>query len=103
MEKSRGLRFLTRILLVVTAVGGGSLPTAQAAVVRSHLGADGDINGNGNGRHNHNAFIIDSPSQSHDIQHIRNLNVGGNTLSPAAICKKTRRCRIIQRLVVSYP
>jgi hypothetical protein len=57
----------------------------------------------GNGRNNRNSFIINSPSISHDIQHIRNVNVGGHTVTPAAICKKTRRCKIIQRLVVVDP
>ncbi|MDN3354789.1 hypothetical protein [Actinomadura sp. DC4] len=57
--------------------------------------------GNGNGRHNRNSFIINSPSFSHDVQHIRNVNVDGNTVTPAAICRRpARRCVIIQRLVV---
>jgi hypothetical protein len=58
----------------------------------------------GNGRNNRNSFIIDSPSISHDIQHIRNVNVGGNTVTPAVVCKgHLRRCKVIQRLVVVDP
>jgi hypothetical protein len=73
-----------------------------SAAAFGHGGWPGD--GLGNGKNNHNSFIIDSPSFSHDIQHIRNVNVGGNTVTPAALCKKhVRRCKIIQHLVVVDP
>jgi hypothetical protein len=107
MDTSGGVRSLAQIFLVAAAVGGGwsFAAPARAAIVPAHLRTDGWGNGNvlGNGKHNHNSFIINSPSKSHDIQHIRNVNVGGNTVTPAAICKKSHRCTIIQRTVVSWP
>ncbi|MCW2862809.1 MAG: hypothetical protein JWP48_4517 [Actinoallomurus sp.] len=58
----------------------------------------------GNGKFNHNSFVINSPSLSHDIQHIRNINVGGNTVTPAAICKRhVHHCKIVQRFTVVDP
>lgn len=58
----------------------------------------------GNGKFNHNSFVINSPSFSHDIQHIRNINVGGDTVTPAAICKRhVHHCKIVQRFTVVDP
>jgi hypothetical protein len=81
----------------VLASGAG---TAAGAAI-TPFGGNGS--GSGNGRHNRNSFIINSPSDSRDFQHIRNVNVSGNTITPAAACKRhTGHCRIIQKVVV-YP
>ncbi|MGH3376042.1 MAG: hypothetical protein ACRDP6_14995 [Actinoallomurus sp.] len=96
-------------LCLAGAFFGGVLSIAAdagAAVSQVNLPAgqgDGGWSGSGsgNGRHNRNSFIINSPSQSNDVQHIRNVNVGGNTVTPAAVCRRpARRCTIIQRVVV---
>lgn len=58
----------------------------------------------GNGRANHNSFVIYNPSFSSDVQHIRNVNIGGNTITPAAMCKnRIRHCKIIQNLNAFAP
>jgi hypothetical protein len=63
------------------------------------LGGGGGAGNSGNGKYNRNSFIVNSPSISRDIQHIRNVNVDGNTVTAAAICKRpARRCTIIQKL-----
>jgi hypothetical protein len=47
---------------------------------------------------------MNSPSLSNDIQHIRNINVGGDTVTPAAICKRhVHHCKIVQRFTVVGP
>jgi hypothetical protein len=88
--------------MVAAFVGGvlADLPDASAAPLPSWGGGGGGGSNSGNGRHNRNSFIINSPSISHDIQHIRNINVDGNTVTPAAICNRPRRCKIIQNLTV---
>ena len=98
----RTVRSLVEICLAA-AIAGGVLadgPDAWAAQLPSWGSGGGDGNHSGNGRNNRNSFIINSPSISHDIQHIRNINVDGNTVTPAAICKRSGRCRIIQNLSV---
>jgi hypothetical protein len=101
---------LARMGVVALALGAGlSIEAAANAGVASSVvtlggGSGGPVDNLGNGRHNRNSFVINSPSISHDIQHIRNINVGGNTVTPAAMCKRhVRRCKIIQHLVVAYP
>ncbi|WP_141959136.1 hypothetical protein [Actinoallomurus bryophytorum] len=94
--------------VVALALGAGlSIEAdASAGVASSAIsqGSGGPVGNLGNGRHNRNSFVINSPSISNDIQHIRNINVGGNTVTPAAMCKRhVRRCKIIQHLVVDYP
>ena len=88
-------------LAIATDANAG---TASSAVTLGHGGGSGSgspAGSYGNGRNNRNSIIINSPNWSHDIQHIRNINVGGNTVTPAAMCKKhVRRCTIIQRFVV---
>ncbi len=82
---------LTSISLVLLVVGAGT----RTAYAGDH---------NGNGRHNRNSFAYNSPTINHGIQHVTNSNVGGNTASQSAFCKKwVRTCRIKERLVVSYP
>jgi hypothetical protein len=92
---------------VMLALGAGLSVGAQAnagvasPVMRPRGGSGGPVGDLGNGWHNRNSFVINSPSISHDIQHIRNINVGGNTVTPAAMCKRhVRRCTIIQRFAV---
>jgi hypothetical protein len=65
----------------------------------------GGGNGSGNGKGgNRNVLIINSPNSSHDIQHIRNVNTGGNTITPTALCNHLKRnCKIIQNVWVDYP
>jgi hypothetical protein len=83
---------------------GGMMPNdadASAAHfgVPAYGGEGGAASHSGNGKFNRNSFIVYSPSISHDVQHIRNVNVDGNTVTAAAICKKpARRCTIVQRL-----
>jgi hypothetical protein len=84
-------------LAIETDANAGAAPP----VVVLHGGSGGPVGNLGNGKFNRNSFVINSPSFSHDIQHIRNINVGGNTLTPAAVCKHhVRRCTIIQRAIV---
>jgi hypothetical protein len=106
----RSMHSLTRMGVVALVLGAGLSTEADAnAVVTSSAvvlggGSGGPVDYLGNGRNNRNSFVVNSPSISHDIQHIRNINVGGNTVTPAAMCKRhVRRCKIIQHLVVSYP
>jgi hypothetical protein len=92
---------LAKICLAASFFGlvSGTGTAADAAVVP--FGGHG--NGSGNGSHNKNSFIINSPNDSHDFQHLRNVNLGGNTITPAAVCRApVRRCRIVQKVVV-YP
>jgi hypothetical protein len=92
------LRTLAPICLAATFIGGILVVDADASVSYVY-GGDGAGSNSGNGRHNRNSFIVNSPSISHDIQHIRNINVDGNTVTAAAICKKpARRCTIVQKL-----
>jgi hypothetical protein len=78
-------------------------PAAAGAAVTPYGHSAGAGTGSGNGSHNRNSFIINSPSSSHDFQHIRNVNISGTTVTPAAVCKRpVRHCRIIQKVVV-YP
>jgi hypothetical protein len=93
---------LARMCLAVMLAGGISSidVDAGASVVPAGHGGGWSGNGSGNGRHNRNSFIINSPSESRDVQHIRNVNVGGKTITPAALCKHAVRCRIVQRIVV---
>lgn len=97
----RTVRSLVQISLAIACAGGvlADGPGASAAQLPTWGGGGGGSN-SGNGRHNRNSFIINSPSVSHDIQHIRNVNVDGNTVTPAAICNHPRRCKIIQNLTV---
>ena len=93
--------------VVALALGAGLSIGADAnagvAVVRGG-GSGGPVGNLGNGRNNRNSFVVNSPSISHDIQHIRNINVGGNTITPAAMCKRhVRWCKIDQRLVFIDP
>lgn len=84
-------------LAITTDANAG---VTSSAVTLAH-GSGGPVGNLGNGRNNRNSFVINSPSFSHDIQHIRNINVGGNTVTPAAMCKRhVRRCTIIQRFAV---
>jgi hypothetical protein len=104
----RGMRVPLRVGLSIAAAGCWALlgaPDAGAALTPSSPlpAGNGGWPGSrlGNGSFNHNSFIINSPSSSHDIQHIRNVNVGGNTVTPAALCKHhVHHCKIIQRLNV---
>lgn len=99
---------LARICLAATAFGGVLSIEADAGAAVSHFAlpaghGDGSWSGNGsgNGRHNRNSFIINSPSQSNDALHIRNVNIGGTTVTPAAVCRRpVHRCKIIQKIVV---
>jgi hypothetical protein len=68
-----------------------------------HGGRDGDGVNVGNGKHNKNSLIFNSPSYSHDVGHVRNVNVDGNTLTNSAICRRLRRCKIIQHNVTFEP
>jgi hypothetical protein len=97
------MRRLAQICLVATIAGATSYATEAQAAVPTHLPMDEWVQGSalGNGKHNHNSFIINSPSWSHDVQHIRNVNIGGNTVTPAALCKRSHHCKIIQRLIVT--
>ena len=98
----RTVRSLVQIC-VAAAFAGGVLaegPAASAARPPSWGGGGGAGNNSGNGKHNSNSFIINSPSVSHDIQHIRNVNVDGNTVTPAAICNRLHKCKINQNLTV---
>lgn len=88
-------------LVLGTVLSIGTDANAGVAVVLGG-GSGGPVDNLGNGWHNRNSFVVNSPSISHDIQHIRNINVGGNTVTPAAICKRhVRRCTIIQRFAVN--
>jgi hypothetical protein len=94
------VRVPLQVCLSVAVAGCCGLLTAPGA--NAGNGAPGGRFGNG--RFNHNSFIINSPSWSHDLQHIRNVNVGGNTVTPAALCKNhIRRCKIVQRMNVWDP
>jgi hypothetical protein len=91
--------------VVALALGAGlSIGTDAHAGVAGVFsgGSGGPVGYLGNGSHNRNSFVVNSPSISHDIQHIRNINVGGNTVTPAAMCKRhVRRCTIVQRFTVN--
>jgi hypothetical protein len=108
LRADRGRRTLARLCVAGAFFAGISSVAADAyatvSQVRMPTGqGDGGWSGSGsgNGRHNRNSFIINSPSHSHDFQHIRNVNVGGNTITPAAVCKRpASHCRIVQRVVV---
>jgi hypothetical protein len=100
-------RSLARLCVVALALAAGLTieANANAGVTQSvetlGHGSGGPVGNLGNGRNNRNSFVINSPSISHDIQHIRNINVGGNTVTPAAMCKRhVRRCTIVQRFTV---
>jgi hypothetical protein len=98
----RTVRSLVQICLVA-ALAGGVLADATAASAARFPGWGGGAgagSNSGNGKHNRNSYIINSPSVSHDIQHIRNVNVDGNTVTPAALCNRARRCKINQNLTV---
>jgi hypothetical protein len=99
-------RYAGRVCLALLFLGflGDGLPARPAAAATLPAHGHGCCGNNfGDGRANHNSFIINSPSESSDVQHIRNVNVGGNTVTPAAICKRTRRCKIVQHLVTFDP
>jgi hypothetical protein len=90
-------------LLFLGLLGDGMAVEAASAATLPVHGHGCCGNNFGNGRGNRNSFIINSPSFSNDVQHIRNVNVGGNTVTPAALCKRTGRCRIVQHLVTYDP
>jgi hypothetical protein len=97
----RIVRSLVQLSLAAAFAGGVLADGGRAWAARPPGWSGGGGNGsNGNGRHNRNSFIINSPSISHDMQHIRNVNVDGNTVTPAAMCIRPRRCKIIQSLTV---
>lgn len=96
----RGARTLSRACLVAAFLGGISSVGSAASASVFHGGGWGG-NTFGNGKHNRNVFVINSPSSSHDILHIRTVNVGGKTIAPGAVCKKPAgRCKITQRIIV---
>lgn len=92
---------------LATALLGGLLcagTSANASVTPFGGGGSGAGSGSGNGSHNRNSFIVNSPNWSRDIQHVRNVNVSGVTITPAAVCKRpVRHCRIIQKVVFIDP
>jgi hypothetical protein len=92
---------LALLFLGFLGAGPAVRPAAAATLPAHGHGCCG--NNFGNGRGNRNSFIINSPSWSNDVQHIRNVNVGGNTVTPAALCKRTHRCKIVQHLVTYDP
>lgn len=84
------------------ALWAGAAADADASTLP--LGGHGSGNSSGNGSHNRNSIIINSPNDSHDIQHVRNVNVGGATITPAAVCKRTaHHCKIIQKVLFIDP
>jgi hypothetical protein len=94
----RTVRTLAHACIVALFFGGIICDDADASTFH---GGGGAANNSGNGKNNRNSWIINSPSVSHDLQHIRNVNVDGNTVTPAAFCKRpVRRCKIVQSLVV---
>jgi hypothetical protein len=77
---------------------------AGGAAHASAIPFGGHGNGSGNGSHNRNSFIINSPSDSRDFQHVRSVNAGGVTITPAAVCRRTgRHCRITQKVLFIDP
>jgi len=94
------LRTLAPLCLAGTLLWGVLANDADASISSLTGGGSGSGgNNSGNGRHNRNSFIINSPSSSHDIQHVRNVNVDGNTVTAAAFCKRpVRHCKIVQKL-----
>jgi hypothetical protein len=106
----RSMHSLARMSVIALALGTGLSIEADAnagvatAAVALGGGSGGPVGNLGNGTNNRNSFVVNSPSFSHDVQHVRNINVGGNTITPAAVCKRhIRRCRINQRLVFIDP
>lgn len=105
---NRGMRTLAHLFLAATIVGGIISIETDAGASPSRFrvpSGNGDGgwtgSGSGNGKHNRNSFIINSPSRSRDVVHIRGTNVGGNTITPVAICKRPAgRCKIVQHIVV---
>jgi hypothetical protein len=84
---------------------------ADASVVRytavfghGHGSGDGNGSSSGNGKFNHNSFIINSVSNSRDVLHFRNTNIGGINIMPGAVCLRSgHRCKIVQKIVVFDP
>lgn len=45
------------------------------------------------------AEVMGTANDSHVIQHIRDINVGGVTISPGAVGKRpARHCKIVQKI-----
>lgn len=100
-ESHRGTARILRLLVLPAIVAVGvALPTgANAAAFHPH-GDDWPTQNYGNGKWNRNTFVVDSPNSSNDVQHLRNANAGGATLSAIAACKRRVRCRINQNMWV---
>ena len=100
--------FGKRLAALVFLVGAGCV-FSQAGAYASALPAShhhdgyGSYQSMGNGTHNTNSFLVNSPNFSHDIQHARNANIGGVTISPQALCHHRVRCKIVQRIAVYDP
>lgn len=95
----------------VVAVALAPATGANAAMTPTGGGGSGDTHGNtsvisdvGNGKFNKNSFSVSSPSFIHGHQNITNQNIGGQTATQNAMCrKKFRHCRINQRMIVRDP
>jgi hypothetical protein len=91
----RSMRFSAGLFVVSAVVLSG-----LAFVTDAQAAAPPSGNSLGNGEGNHNLFVINVFSRTHEIQHVRNGNIGGNTAAPPVICGKSHRCRLTQHLVV---
>jgi hypothetical protein len=99
-----GIFLAAVVSTILLVVGPSSQASAQPVIApfRGH-GHHPRVNAIG-GRHSKEAFIINSPSWSHDFQHVRTINVDGNTVGLAAACKRRQRfCKIVQRVVANDP
>lgn len=101
---------LASLAVVISAVTVSPVTDANAAMTPtggwfdSGHGNSGAVDHNGNGKFNKNNFSVNSPSFPRGNQHIFNQNIGGQNPTQAALCKKKfRHCKILQRLVTSYP
>lgn len=90
---------------LTTVICAGALWAGSAAgASTAPFGGRGGGNHTGNGSHNRNSVIINSPNASHDVQHVRNIDVSGITITPAAVCKRTaHRCKIVQKVLFIDP
>ncbi|MFB9833789.1 hypothetical protein [Actinoallomurus acaciae] len=95
----------------VMAAALAPAPGVSAAMTPTGGGGAGSTRGNssvishaGNGRFNKNSFDVNDPSVIRGNQNITNQNIGGQTATQNAICKRWfRHCRINERMIVRDP
>jgi hypothetical protein len=95
----------------VVAVALAPATGVSAAMVPAGGSGSGSAQGDssvisrvGNGKFNKNSFSVNSPSLIRGHQNITNQNIGGQTATQNAICRRWfRHCRINQRMIVRDP